>query len=512
MSGFVRYNAIRFPAAVALENADTGETTTWSELEVRVSRLAAELAEEWGLAKGDRVLYLAGDSPLTFEVILACMRLGVLTVPLNRRLAGSELETLARDAEPRLLLHDEAWRSAAIPLAAAAGGVSSGVALADVDAVATAAAKRPRPPGWEPLASMDPADPVMLLYTSGTTGLPKGAIITESMIVAQTVNVIDSLGIAAQPVRYLSVLPLFHAAGLLAIALSALMCGGTVIQAGRFAPEQAARLLADPGYGVTHFNGPPVMYQAIADVAGPAADFSHVRHGMVGGGDLAEDLYQYFRARGLELQVGWGATEMGPSATIMPQGRAGAPPSRGVGRVVPLTRLRAVSPDGGDVPAGEVGEAWVSGPSISPGYWRQTPEQDQSHVDGWFRSGDAVSVAPDGHVTFHGRFKDMYKSGGENVFAAEVERVLLGCPGVLEATVIGVPHYRWGEAGRALIVARPDAGLAAEHVIAHCRTSLAGYKVPADIVFLAELPRNVTGKVAKIELLRSHGGPIEAGA
>jgi fatty-acyl-CoA synthase len=180
--------------------------------------------------------------------------------------------------------------------------------------------------------------------------------------------------------------------------------------------------------------------------------------------------------------------------------------------MVPLTRLRVVDPDGADVKPGELGEAWVSGPSISPGYWRQTEEQDQSHVDGWFRSGDAVTVAPDGHVAFLGRFKDMYKSGGENVFAAEVERVLLTCPGVLEAAVIGVPHLKWGEAGRAIVVASPDAEPDTQEIIAYCRTRLAGYKVPADIVFRTELPRNVTGKVRKTDLLRLYGDPIGAQA
>jgi fatty-acyl-CoA synthase len=505
MSGFVRFNAIRFPTAIALENADTGETTTWSELEQRVARLAGELTQTWNIANGDRVAYFAGDTPLTFEVLLACLRIGAIFVPLNRRLSAAELETLTRDAGPRLLLHDDAWLVSATRLAGA-----THVATADVATLAAAAAGRELASGWEPLASMDPADPVMLLYTSGTTGLPKGAIVTESMLLAQTVNVLDSMGVSGPPAKYLSVLPLYHAAGILAIAMPTLIRGGAVAVAGKFVPDQAARLLADASYGVTNFNGPPVIYRAIADVAGPESDFSHVRHGMVGGGDLAENLYEYYRARGLELQTGWGATEMGPSATMMPKGRAGAPATRGVGQMVPTTRLRVVDPDGADVKPGEVGEAWVSGPSISPGYWRQP--SDYSHVDGWFRSGDAVTVAPDGHVAFHGRFKDMYKSGGENVFAAEVERVLLTCPGVLEAAVIGVPHPKWGEAGRAIIVASPDAELDQKRVIAHCRTQLAGYKVPADIVFRAELPRNVTGKVRKTDLLRLYGDPIGAQA
>jgi fatty-acyl-CoA synthase len=503
MSGFVRFNAIRFPTAIALENADTGETTTWSELERRVGRLAAELARGRGVAKGDRVAYFAGDTPQTFEVLLACMRIGAVFVPLNRRLSAAELETLTRDAEPSLLLHDDAWREPATRLA---GAIDA--APADVAALAAAAADRRIAPGWDPLTSTRPADPVMLLYTSGTTGLPKGAIVTEGMMLAQTVNVLDSMGISGPPARYLSVVPLYHAAGLLAIAMPTLIRGGAVAIAGKFAADQIARLLSDARYGVTNFNGPPVIYRAIADRAGRDSDFSHVRHGMVGGGDLPEDLYEYYRARGLELQTGWGATEMGPSATIMPKGRPGAPSARGVGQVVPLTRLRVVGPDGADVKPGEVGEAWVSGPSISPGYWRQSGEQVQSHVDGWFRSGDAVTVAPDGHVAFQGRFKDMYKSGGENVFAAEVERVLLTCPGVSEAAVIGVPHPKWGEAGRAIIVASPGAEPDRQEIIAFCRTRLAGYKVPADIVFRAELPRNVTGKVQKTDLHRLYGDPI----
>lgn len=504
MSTFVRDNAVRFANRVALEDADTRATLTWAELDSHVDAIAAVFAERLGLVAGDRVAYLAADTVDTLAVLFAGMRQGMVFVPLNRRLSTPELETLCKDAEPVVLLHDEEWAGPAATLAEAAG-----VRTAPLEPLLAEAAGRPPARGWDPMHAFGPNDPIMLLYTSGTTGLPKGAIVTESMLTAQLANVLDSMDIRGADGYHYSALPLFHAAGLLAITMPTLIRGGRVLVARRFDPARAAAILSDPGRGITHFSGAPIMWQLIAEAAEPDASFSHLRGGQVGGGQIPEDVYEYFERRGLPLQVGWGATEMGPSTTVMPRGRPDAP-ARGVGRMVPLCRLRVVAEDGRDVAPGEVGEAWLSGPNISPGYWRKPLGEDETRVEGWYRCGDAVSVAADGHVTFHGRFKDMYKSGGENVFAAEVEHVLLAFPGVAEASVIGVPHRRWGEAGRALIVAAPGETVDRDALLRFCRERLAGYKVPADVVFCAELPRNVTGKVQKIELLRTYGSTIEA--
>lgn len=504
MSTFVRDNAVRFPTAIALEDADTGATLTWAELDDRVDAVGTVLAERLGLVAGDRVAFLAGDTVDTFAVLFAGMRQGTIFVPLNRRLSLPELESLCKDAEPAVLLHDEEWAATANTLAAAVG-----LRAQPLEPLLADAAGRGRTPGWAPLHAFGPDEPIMLLYTSGTTGLPKGAVVSESMLAAQLANVIDSMDIRGPGACHYSALPLFHAAGILALTMPTLIRGGRVLVARRFDPAQAAALLGDPTRGVTHFSGAPIMWQLIAEAAAPDASFGHLLAGQVGGGQIPEDVYEYFDRRGLPLQIGWGATEMGPSTTMMPRGRPGAP-ARGVGRMVPLCRLRVVAEDGTDVTAGEVGEAWLSGPNISPGYWRKPLAEDETRVDGWYRCGDAVSVNAAGHVTFHGRFKDMYKSGGENVFAAEVEHVLIAFPGVAEATVIGVAHRRWGEAGRALIVAAPGESVERDELLRFCRERLAGYKVPADIVFCTELPRNVTGKVQKIELLRTHGSPIEA--
>jgi fatty-acyl-CoA synthase len=504
MSTFVRDNAVRFPDDVALEDADTGARLTWAALDIRVDAIAAVLTERLGLVAGDRVAFLAADTVDTLAVLFAGMRQGSVFVPLNRRLSIPELEALCKDAEPTVLLHDDEWSTAAAALAEAAG-----LRTASLEPLLAEASGRRPPRSWAPMHAFGPDDPIMLLYTSGTTGLPKGAIISESMLAAQLANVLDSLDLGGPGARHLSALPLFHAAGILAITVPTLIRGGCVLVARRFDAAQVATILSDPKRGVTHFSGAPIMWQLIAEASAPDASFAHLRAGQVGGGQIPEDVYDFFDHRGLQLQIGWGATEMGPSTTMMPRGRAGAPP-RGVGRMVPLCRLRVVAEDGTDVATGEVGEAWLSGPNISPGYWRKPLAEDQARVDGWYRCGDAVSVDVNGHVTFHGRFKDMYKSGGENVFAAEVEHVLLAFPGIAEATVIGVPHRRWGEAGRALIVADPGTTVDRDELVRFCRERLAGYKVPADVVFCSELPRNVTGKVQKTALLRSYGSPIEA--
>ena len=502
MSSFVRDNAVRFPDEIALEDADSGATLTWAELDARVDAVAAVLRERLGLRAGDRVAYFAGDGLDTFAVMFAGMRDGTVFVPLNRRLSVLELETLCKDAEPAVLLHDAEWTAPATAVAAGAG-----LRLEAIEPLLAEAAARPVVRGWAPMHAFGPCDPIMLLYTSGTTGLPKGAIISETMLSAQLTNVLDSMDIGGPGACHFAALPLFHAAGILALTMPTLIRGGKVLVARRFDPAQAAALLSDPGSGVTHFSGAPIMWQMIAEAAAPNATFAQLRAGQVGGGQIPEDVYTYFEERGLPLQIGWGATEMGPSTTMMPRGRPAAP-ARGVGRMVPLCRLRVVAEDGREVGVDEVGEAWLSGPNISPGYWRKPLVDDDTRVDGWYRCGDAVSVDVNGHVTFHGRFKDMYKSGGENVFAAEVEHVLLAYPGVAEATVIGVPHRRWGEAGRALIVTAAGESVERDELVRYCRERLAGYKVPADVVFLDELPRNVTGKVQKTDLLRLYGEAI----
>lgn len=499
LTDWVADNARRHGSSVVVDSLDTGDSVTWEQLEDRVSRLAAVLRSH-GTAAGDRVGLIADDDWRTLALQFACIRIGAIFTPFNWRLARGEIEVLCKDAEVGLLVHDDTWQETAQWL-----GDNLGVRLAswavpgaahDIDTAMAIAV-----PVAAPADGYAPDQVIQMLYTSGTTGLPKGALITLGGIDWHSKNVHDEMVIAGPPARYLSALPLFHAAGLNAIVNPTLRAGGRISIQRRFDPVAAAGLLGDPTQGFTNFNAAPVMYRMIMEAASPEATFGHINAGMVGGGAIPSDVGDFFSSRGLELQGGWGATEMGPSMTLVEKHRR-VDKSHTVGKLVEHVEIRVVDPaTNQDVAPGEVGEAWVRGPSISPGYWRREPDNDADTRAGWFKCGDAVSIDDDGYVTLRGRFKDMYKSGGENVFAAEVERVLVSHPDVQDAAVIGVPDERWGEVGHAVVVPETGRAVDGEALIAHVAERLAKYKVPTRVIVLDELPRNVTGKVQK-NLLR----------
>jgi fatty-acyl-CoA synthase len=231
----------------------------------------------------------------------------------------------------------------------------------------------------------------------------------------------------------------------------------------------------------------------------PGADFSALQFAQVAGGLPAPDLLATWRAKGVVLQAAYGGTELGPSVTTMPLQHAEEHPAS-CGRAVPSTHVRLVDESGHDVPDGAVGEIWVRGPSVTAGYWRNDDAQDASWVDGWFRSGDAAYRDDEGFYYLVDRVKDMYKSGGENVAPAEVERVIATHPDVLDVAVIGIPDNRWGEVGRAYVVVRAGSALTLDAVREHCSHSIARYKAPRSIVVIDELPRNTTGKISRAAL------------
>lgn len=502
LTDWVAYNACRFPEETALEDVERGTRQNWTEVEARVARLAGFLSQRLGIVSGDRVGLLAEDDPRSFELQFACMRLGAIFVPFNWRLTTDELSVLVDDAGPTVLVHDVVWQEAAETLARRHGDlalVSWGVsgATVDFDEGIEAASPVPAQRGHHE------DQVVQILYTSGTTGLPKGAMITLGNLVWNALNVIPELKIAGPPAKHLSSLPLFHAAGLNAISNPILMSGGAVSILRRFDPAKVADLLGDPRNGYTHNNGVPAVYRMIAECDNGHRDFSSVRAALSGGGALDAWTADYFSERGLELHSGWGATEMGPSLTFV-GARDRVSKAHTVGFPVQHLQVRVVDPvTGEDVAPGEEGEAWVRGPSISKGYWRREPEDDIATKEGWFKSGDAISIDEDGYISLRGRFKDMYKSGGENVFAAEVERVISSHPSVQEAAVIGVPDERWGEVGHAVVVPETGQQVETAEILDHCRSKLAKYKVPVFVTVVDSFPRNVTGKIQK-NVLREH--------
>jgi fatty-acyl-CoA synthase len=495
------YNARWFPDSLAVEQAEDGRKLTWRQLDDRVAHLAGGLAASCGITKGQRVAVLAENDIRLFDLQFACMRVGAVLVPLNWRLAPAELRTLCTSSLPTLLVYDERWAETALGIAEAVPikhVASWGVPAAEIDIDQLAEAGPVYRARREHLLS----DPTHILYTSGTTGLPKGAVSTFGTLAGAAANV-ESLTMMTGPgTQQFNPLPLFHAAGLNAFANPILHGGGAVTVARRFDPEQIMRLVGDPANGFSHFTAMPTMYEFIAklDRIG-AADFSYVRQCHVGG-TLAREYVEFFDDLGLPIQQGYGGTEVGTYAAFMPRD-AVRHKHGSCGKTLRNVHLRLVAPGTGvDVDAGEVGEALISGPSVTPGYWNPATAAPEPFPDGWYHSGDALRRDEDGFHYVVDRYKEMFKSGGESVFPAEVERVLMAHPGIDEVAVVAVPDERWGQVGMAIIVTAHGVGLDASAIAAFCRERLAKYKVPKRFVVTGSLPRNATGKVIKADLKR----------
>jgi fatty-acyl-CoA synthase len=470
----------------------TSRRFTYAELHLRTDRLAAVLTSR-GVGRGDRVALLAPNCAEYFELQFACGRLGAIMVPLNWRLTVPELEYILGDCAPKLLIHDKSF----IQQAAALSG-----SLLEIDperpdsAYETALTSAPAPPA--PLA-VSHDDISTIMYTSGTTGHPKGAIITHGMTFWNAVNLGIPALISPQTVQ-LVILPLFHTGGLNCYANPVLHAGGTILIMRTFEPGLALDYISDKSLGITHFFGVPAPYQFMMQHPKfQSADLSRLRVSGVGGAPCALAILEGWAARGVALVQGWGMTETSPAGTMLDAADA-IRKVGSAGKAMMHTAIRIVDEAGKDVKQGEIGELLIKGPNITPGYLNKPEATAAAFTDGWLHTGDACRMDDEGFVYIVDRWKDMYISGGENVYPAEVENVLFQLPQVADAAIIGVPNDRWGEVGMAIIVKKAGQPLEEGDVIRHCLGKLAKFKVPQSVTFVDVLPRNATGKVLKREL------------
>jgi fatty-acyl-CoA synthase len=489
---WIAHHAGRRPATLAVHDLQTNRKFTYADLDKRTNQLTAALAG-MGIGKGDRIALLAPNCAEYFELQFACGRLGAIMLPLNWRLTVPELEYILGDSTPKLLIHDKAFAPQAAQLSKHRLEIDHDTSDSPYE---RALAKAPAASSPVPLTHDDIG---MVMYTSGTTGHPKGAIITHGMVFWNCVNLGIPALITPETVQ-LVVLPLFHTGGLNCYANPVLHAGGTLLIMRAFDPGQALDYLSDPAFGITHFFAVPAPYQFMMQHPKFAdADLSRLRIAGVGGAPCALSILQTWTERGVPLVQGWGMTETSPAGTMLDAADA-IRKLGSAGKAMMHTAIRIVDDEGNDVAPGGIGELLIKGPNITPGYWNKPDATKSSFTDGWLHTGDAARMDEEGFVYIVDRWKDMYISGGENVYPAEVENVLFQLPAVADAAIIGVPDERWGEVGKAIIVRKPDQQLAEGDVIRHCLARLAKFKVPQSVVFVDLLPRNATGKVLKREL------------
>jgi fatty-acyl-CoA synthase len=472
------------PGKTAIVHDDS--SLTYAQVQSRSAAIASRLSA-LGLARGDRVAFLGRNRPELPLVLFAAGAIGAVFVPLNFRLAPPELEVILADCTPEVLV----WEPGMAPVVAAlrdrgSTSVRHWLPAADLPAAGCVEAT-------DRDVSLD--DVCMIQYTSGTSGRPKGVRLSHGNIVWNAYNMLIDVDVTSDEVSLVSA-PMFHTAALNQLFLPTFLKGGTAVLMTSFDPPAAFRLIA--GHGVTWMFGVPAMFAAMTlDPGWADADLSSVRILMCGGAPVPEPLIRAYQSRGLTFAQGYGLTETSPGATFL-RAAESVRKAGSAGTSCFFTDVRVVSPDGAVAAAGETGEVEVSGPNVSGGYWGRPPRPGP-----WLATGDAAAVDPDGYVWIRGRVKDMFISGGENVYPAEVEQALLEHPAVAECAVIGVPDRRWGEVGRAVVVARDGADPG--DLLAFLDGRLARYKIPASVVFTGTLPRNATGKILKSELRELYG-------
>jgi fatty-acyl-CoA synthase len=477
------------PDKTAMVDLLSGASITYRTLNASATGAAMMLAG-LGVAAQDRVAILCRNRIEFFELLFACAKLGALLVPLNWRMPDKELKTIIDDCGPKLVLTGAEDRDKLTDVAADATIIELDNPDANGYRARCAAA------GHMPLREFWPGDePWYLLYTSGTTGKPKAVIQTYQMAVVNYINIRQAIDLRAEDVT-LNFLPLFHTAGINLYALPFLFAGAEVKILPSFDVEKTIALL-EAG-AVNAFFGVPAVYQEISLHPKFAdADLSKIRSWGCGGAPLMDILVEKFAKRGALVCNGYGMTETGPTAFLMDEahvkqkiGSAGQPQM--------MTAARIVTSNGYEAEPGKTGEIQLKGPGITPGYWN-APETTKAAFtdDGWLRTGDLAKTDADGFTYIVGRSKDMFISGGENIYPAEVENIYAKHPAVLEAAIIGIADEKWGEAGQAYILLREGETTNAEELTRYGRDHLAAYKVPKSFVFVDDFPRTAAGKVQK---------------
>jgi fatty-acyl-CoA synthase len=475
-----------WPNRVAITDPDTGTQYRYTDLHERSSHVAAALAGA-GVRQGDRVAAIMHSGVPVLDLLLACGHLGAILVPLNWRLSARELTALIVDVEPRLVFASPEFGD----LARAAAGNVSVIEVDERWPAIEGASFTPPPP-----ATVTMADPWLILYTGGTTGVPKGAILTHGSVTWNAINTVVSWGMSERDIGP-SFTPMFHTGGLNVFTLPLLMLGGRVLLPRRFDPAAALAMIRRERPTLLFMV--PTMFQLVAEQPDfESTDFSCLRWAISGGAPLPEPIALRWKSKVPIFKQGYGLTEVGPNNFATPDEEAGT--RRGtVGKLTYFARARIVDGEGNDLPDGQAGELLLAGPHMCAGYWRRPEATAEAIRDGWFHTGDIARRDADGFYYIVDRKKDMVISGGENIYPTEVEAVLYEHAAIREAAVVGLPDPTWGEAVCAVVSLKPGQRATADELRDHMRASLARYKVPKTVLIIEDLPKSDAGKILRVQ-------------
>ncbi|MCL4683517.1 AMP-binding protein [Myxococcota bacterium] len=482
---------------------ESARALSYAALEERCARCAGWLRAQ-GIRAGDRVALLLGNGSPFLEVVFAAARLGAIAVPINTRLAPPEVRDLLDDAEPSVLIHEAALEVLARRAGADAARPPQRLAVGEPQDAYEAALAGSEP--YRDVAPVSPEDPMILMYTSGTTGVSKGALLPHRKTLFNALNAQLFFDLSGRD-RVLVPVPLFHSFGLQILAIPALYTGASVFLERHF--DAAALWDTVVLERITFFGGVPTQFGALLEALDASAgrELGALRFAFTAGSAMPVDRIHAFHERGILVKQGFGQTEtsilccLDSSDALRKAGSVGRPVFHAELRIIRPAELGRHASTWRDVEPGETGEIVVRGPITMSGYWRR-PEASAEVLreEGWLRTGDLATIDDEGFITLVGRARELFISGGENVYPAQVEQCYAAHPLVREIAVVGQADPQWGEVGCAYVVLAEGAALDAEALRAWGRERLASFKIPRHFVAVAALPQTVTGKIQKHRL------------
>jgi fatty-acyl-CoA synthase len=492
--------ALYTPGRMFIREHNRDVSWTYDDFNIRAELFAEFLVDEYKIKKGDRIAVYSKNCSEHVLLFTACVKTGAILVPLNFRLTPREINTLISDAGPSLFYYEDEFKSASDQLELPAQ--TKKLNLAEITgSLFKDHNKKTRPAK----RIFDENDPVMILYTAGTTGLSKGVIITHKMLFWNSINTGLRLDLNSSD-HTQSFAPFFHTGGWNVLFTPFLHHGASHTLLTHFDADLILQLMEKEK--ATILFGVPTMLQMMSDSPlFDKTDLSSVRYAIVGGAPMPIPLINKWHKKGVFIRQGYGLTEVGPNTFSLHQDDA-IRKKGSIGFPNFYIEAKIINDKGEDAVVDEVGELWMKSPVVTPGYWGKEKETADAITDGWFHTGDMMRKDQDGYYFVVDRKKNMFISGGENVYPAEIEAFLLTNESIKEVAVVGVPDEKWGEVGKAIIVLREDRDLSSEDILNLCRGKLAKYKIPKYIEFIKELPKNDAGKTDRKKLIQLNSDSI----